>query len=106
MFTISESKRDPCPCGGEYRSQVCTLCGAPPAMINIMYSCDECGIHRRTVQVRARDERDVVAWMNEVLIVAISMDHEVKSPRCAARKISNVMIPVTGAGKVGGLPIQ
>lgn len=68
-----------------------------------MYSCHLCALKKVTVEVPARtDSQDVKHWMEQVLIYAIADDHRKRSPRCMATSISEVMIPVSGADRVGG----
>ncbi len=64
-------------------------------MITVLYSCKECSIVDRKVQVPAREgaEVDVVEWMNEVVMPCLQLDHIELSPRCRARSLQMVKIP-------------
>jgi hypothetical protein len=70
--------------------------------ITCMYTCNECGIYRRGVPVPARTTEEVVDWMNDVAVPLICADHASLSPFCHPTKLSELMIPVTGASKIGG----
>jgi DNA-directed RNA polymerase subunit RPC12/RpoP len=74
--------------------------------ISVMYSCAACGIDKVSVAVPARQQEDVKYWVEKVMAQAISDDHSVRSPHCASRTMSKVMIPITGADKVGGVPVN
>lgn len=73
-----------------------------PITIEVLYSCRVCGLMRVPVQVPARGEEDVVAWVEKVLTPALVADHKRRSFLCRPDTLSDVMIPVTGADKVGG----
>lgn len=72
--------------------------------VTVRYSCHGCGIVRREVVVPARmsDADDVVKWM-ETLAGVISVDHSRASPLCTATTMSEVMIPISGTDRVGGV---
>jgi hypothetical protein len=74
-------------------------------MIRCLYSCVLCGALDIALDVPARGEEDVSAWMDS-LIAKIAEDHRMRSPLCGATKIDSVKIPITGSDKVGGEPIQ
>lgn len=67
----------------------------------VLYSCVPCGLRRVPVDVPARGEEDVLAWM-EKLGHAMSMDHARRSPHCHPESLTEVMIPMTGTDRVGG----
>jgi len=75
-------------------------------MIRVKYSCASCGVHRTSVEVPARENEDVAQWVQSVMAVSIGVDHAARSPRCKSRTISEVMIPTTGADKIGGAGVQ
>jgi hypothetical protein len=75
-------------------------------VIACKYSCPLCGLRRVTVYVSIRLNEDVVEWMNKQVTPALMRDHEFRSPGCRATEFSEVMIPVTGANKIGGPTIQ
>lgn len=74
-------------------------------MIEVFYSCPDCGLHRVRCEVPARGEEDVIVWMN-VTIVHIGADHRRRSPDCHPTELHDVMIPMTGANKIGGPAVQ
>ena len=74
--------------------------------IDVKYSCAACGIHRIVVQVPARQAEGVIDWVEKTMAQAISDDHTQRSPHCPSRTMSEVMIPMTGAEKVGGPAVQ
>ena len=73
--------------------------------ITVLYSCHACGLKRIEVDVLARENEDVVAWMDAVGH-KLSEDHARKSPHCRPQTLSDVMIPIAGAEKVGGPAVQ
>jgi hypothetical protein len=77
-------------------------------MIEIRYSCHECGIVDAGVTVRFRESTEaVVAWMRQVVEPALSADHRARSPHCCPETLSEVKIPVpAGTDYVGGPQLQ
>lgn len=73
-----------------------------PLTIDCKYSCAGCGLYRVVVSVPARTTEELFVWMDWVAAKAISEDHARRSPSCTSRTISELMIPITGASKVGG----
>ncbi len=73
--------------------------------ITVKYSCSQCGINRQPVEVPARTSEDVV-WTEQVMAPALSRDHDERSPGCVITKLSEVLVPMTGASKIGGPPLQ
>jgi hypothetical protein len=76
--------------------------------IQVKYSCAGCGLHRVVVTVAARTQEPVVEWVEKIMAQAISNDHSQRSPHCASRTMSEVMIPIEGndgseAAQVGGV---
>lgn len=70
--------------------------------IGVRYSCAHCGLNRVTAQVPARVDEDVRVWFKKVMGRAIKNDHAARSPHCRSNHVTDVMIPMTGASKVGG----
>jgi hypothetical protein len=71
--------------------------------IQVKYSCFKCGINRVLVAVPARQDEDVVEWMNKVCAPALSADHDRRSPHCRITKLDEVMIPLyEDSDKIGG----
>lgn len=70
--------------------------------ITCMYTCNACGVKDLPVEVPAREEEDVVKWV-EAAAALMGADHGEHSPDCPSRTI-DLKIPVTGADKVGGPP--
>jgi hypothetical protein len=74
--------------------------------ITVMYSCTLCGNRDTPVKVPAREsEMPVVEWM-ERTIALVGADHHRTNPRCIARQLHDLKIPISGAEWVGGPPIQ
>lgn len=81
----------------------------PVSTITCKYSCVECGLHRVEVEVPARSDdpaEDAVTWLEKIATPALVRDHERRSPNCHPKTFSEVMIPVTGVDKIGGVAIQ
>ena len=74
-------------------------------MIRIKYSCTGCAIDQMELDVPARRDEDVIAWMEQTSIV-VSSHHRAHSPRCMSQ-VCDLMIPFAeGNQKVGGLPVM
>lgn len=69
--------------------------------IVVLYSCHHCGLAKIEVSVQARENEDVIEWM-ETLGRHLSADHAKRSPHCHPERLSDVMIPMAGADRVGG----
>jgi hypothetical protein len=73
-----------------------------PLVITVQYSCVLCGTQDAPVRVRARaSDEDLKTWM-DMTIMAVSDDHNRRSPHCHPKTLSNLKIPVEGAEWVGG----
>lgn len=74
--------------------------------IEVMYSCDKCGIFKRKLNVPVRGPEDVTQWLDQT-VEKIAADHFARSPFCKATTIKELMIPTPeGIEKIGGLPEQ
>jgi hypothetical protein len=71
--------------------------------ITVRYSCPACGIRKREVEVQARESEDVIEWMEKVCIIALGNDHASVSPHCHPEELKDVMIPIHGSDKIGGV---
>jgi hypothetical protein len=78
--------------------------GDPQPVITVLYSCTQCSLRKVPCDVPVRGEEDVVKWVREVMAKAISEHHRKQSPWCTADKITDVMIPVSGAERIGDAP--
>jgi hypothetical protein len=75
-------------------------------LIGILYSCHLCGIKNAEVQVRLREPtEDVIAWMEQAVIVTLSVDHDERSPHCHPEQLCDIKIPTDGRRYVGG-PVE
>lgn len=75
--------------------------------IEVIYSCFACSVIEQKVMVPARGpEDDVVHWVKNILGHAIDLDHSTRSPHCRAETMDHVKIPITGADKIGGAPVN
>ena len=72
--------------------------------ITVMYSCLPCGARKVTLEVPARGDEGVVAWMN-LTVRRVADDHRAKFPGCTATTLSELWVPSTGRSKVGG-PVE
>ena len=57
------------------------------------------------LEVPARDHEDVTDWMAST-VRCVQQDHKRRSPTCRAKKLDELMIPMTGTDRVGGKPIN
>lgn len=73
--------------------------------IELLYTCNDCGLSDVKVAVTARVAEDVTVWMEETVVPSVTWDHFKRSPYCMAKKLSQLKIPITGASKVGG-PVE
>lgn len=70
--------------------------------IVVKYSCARCGVRDAELTVPAREDEDVIVWMEEV-IVLIAQAHRKAHPDCRERQLQNLMIPMPpGVDRVGG----
>lgn len=75
-------------------------------MIDVLYSCSDCGIEKALAPVRERRENeDVVFWVGVIVAAVISDDHHARSPKCPAETIEEVMIPFPPGSELGRLPL-
>lgn len=74
-------------------------------VLHIDYTCEECGLEKVEIPVRARRiGEDVVAWVNDAVTPAISASHAGRSPDCDAKTITQVRIPIAGSKVIGRPP--
>lgn len=73
--------------------------------ITVFYSCHKCGLENVSLDVKAREQEDVIKWM-EHLGRELSQDHAHRSPRCITKELSDVKIPIEGVDRIGGAPVQ
>jgi hypothetical protein len=75
--------------------------------IRVLYSCHTCGLTKASCDVPARAAEDVATWM-DATIELLAADHRARSPGCTPvdGQLHDVMIPIGGADKVGGAPVQ
>lgn len=76
-----------------------------PITIKVRYTCTLCATLDVVVTVPARGDEDVGKWLDQTAAY-IGDDHRRRSPKCVARKMTNLKIPITGADKVGGPIIE
>jgi hypothetical protein len=69
--------------------------------IMVRYSCPACGLKDVQVDVPARGEEDVIAWMDQTFH-AIGADHRQRSPNCRPERLVDVKVPMAGADRIGG----
>lgn len=63
-------------------------------MIPVEYTCHECGIKWKTVNIPERPkDQDVVDWVQNVVMRRITSDHMFTSPRCKEIRV-DVKIPL------------
>lgn len=70
-------------------------------VIQVIYTCDPCGIKDRYVSVPARGDEDVLQW-TEMMTQYIANDHTRMSPNCRATTITQVKVPLL-TDKIGGV---
>jgi len=64
-------------------------------LITLLYSCPSCGLKDRKCIVPERDRADdVTVWLHEKVMPCIRDDHASASPRCRAKTIADLKIPV------------
>jgi hypothetical protein len=73
--------------------------------ITVLYSCPACGLADMPVPVPARTDEDVLKWM-DATVRACCDDHRRRSPECRPTELYDLKIPMTGADRVGGAPVQ
>ena len=73
--------------------------------ITVLYSCALCGLDRAPCSVPVRRDEDVRLWM-DATIRLVAANHAYRSPDCTAQQLSDLMIPMTGADRMGGPAVQ
>lgn len=68
----------------------------------VLYSCPACGLVDVGCDVPARGAEDVIAWLEQTMIVTLSRDHARRSPGCHPQSLKDIKIPITGTDRVGG----
>lgn len=73
--------------------------------ITVFYSCRTCGLARIPCAVPARREEGLRAWLGAVS-ERLTVDHRSRAPHCSTPELADLAIPMTGAKKVGGPPVN
>ena len=74
--------------------------------ITVQFSCALCGVRRRRLDVPARTaDQDVVAWM-DATVRRVWREHARLSPLCRPAELTELLVPVTGADRIGGPAVQ
>ncbi len=69
--------------------------------LQVLYTCNKCGIKDRAVTVTERESEDLHAWMIYVQEL-LSRDHDEMSPHCKIIAFTNCKIPLPhGDGAIG-----
>lgn len=110
LFVGDRPEDQECAAGGnipfkwaaDWRAEATELL-AVPLTITCKYTCRSCGLQRVEVQVPARGDQDnPVHYLEQVVAMHISADHRRRSPRCASRKMDELMIPMPeGSERIG-----
>ena len=74
-------------------------------VMKVLYSCHECGIEKAPVEVPERKTEDVQVWIEQIMAKHIAADHYKRSPLCPSQH-ADIMIPISGAEKIGGASVQ
>lgn len=73
-------------------------------MIEVMYSCNKCGIKRRSVFVIPRSPREDVVQFVDRAALQVKADHDTQSPSCEIDHLDELMIPVEDGKPIGAEP--
>jgi hypothetical protein len=73
--------------------------------ITVRYSCYDCGLTKVSCVVPAREDEDVLVWMDQTLR-RLAADHDQRSPSCHPTMLHDLMIPMSHADRIGGPPLQ
>ena len=75
-------------------------------MLEVHYKC-QCMAAEACVRIPYRaEDRDVVEWMEDDVISAVSADHAARSPLCRATAVEYLKVPIPeNAPHVGGKPV-
>jgi len=69
--------------------------------LQVLYTCEPCGLKDVRVTVRHRKQgEDIRTWMEEVSR-RVGNDHASRSPNCHPKTLSNLKIPLEGDGSSG-----
>lgn len=75
-------------------------------MITVLFSCSECGLVDRSVEVRFRyQNEDVIHWFEWAVTPALMTEHGLLSPLCYPKELKGVKIPHSG-GKTKGIGME
>lgn len=66
----------------------------------VMYTCRVCGLEKIPLKVPAREQEDVVVWVEQT-VRHVHVDHQQRTPGCAAEGV-DLYIPTDGTDRVGG----
>jgi hypothetical protein len=68
--------------------------------ITVLMNCESCGLVNAKVFVPERlDGQDVTDWMSKVCVPANGEAHQMLSPTCHPKTITDIRIPLDKAGK-------
>jgi hypothetical protein len=73
--------------------------------VRCLYSCELCRAVDVPCDVPARGDEDVRTWM-DLAVRHIARHHFNRNPRCPAKALSELKIPMTGTDRVGGPSVQ
>jgi hypothetical protein len=70
--------------------------------IEVLYSCEVCGLKDAKLNVAARAEHQhVAAWM-EATVFRIARDHSRLSPNCTSITLTEIKVPIEAETPIGG----
>jgi hypothetical protein len=69
--------------------------------IDILYSCEGCGLRRISVEVPARGHDEAAHWLQQTAMPVLLADHRRRSALCPMKELPDVMIPISGVGRIG-----
>lgn len=69
----------------------------PRPTITVQYRCRACMAQREPLVVHARQEEDVIDWMNAT-VLRVAQDHRAAFPHCRATHLDELLIPHSGDG--------
>lgn len=71
-------------------------------MIEVLYTCDACGVKDAKVSVRERGKKEEISKWMKLVVIAVGKDHSYKSPLCRVGTLTNVKIPIgVSGGRIG-----
>ena len=68
-------------------------------MIRVRYSCEGCGLQQIAVEVPARIDEDIIAWIEQTGLY-VATNHRLQSPNCRSN-VCDLLVPLHEGQPIG-----